>query len=88
MALSYYRRIFRAYLFSGNGQLIWHDLAERPRTHPFTQVGECYMTVADKSRYSGPHHQQGIPLLNYQGVIGLQHNPIRDRQTLLLLRPH
>jgi heparosan-N-sulfate-glucuronate 5-epimerase len=81
MALSYYRRIFRAYLFSGSSQLsFWHDPAELNPDAPIHSVGEYYMTFAEKARYAGPHDPQGIPLLNYHGLIGLQYNPISIAQ--------
>jgi heparosan-N-sulfate-glucuronate 5-epimerase len=81
MALSYYRRIFRAYLFSGNSQLsFWHDPAELNSNAFLHTLGEYHMTFAEKAQYTGPHDAEGIPLLNYYGLIGLQYNPIAIAQ--------
>ena len=38
------------------------------------------MTFAEKAAYSGHHDAGGIPMLNYHGDIGLQHNPIAVAQ--------
>jgi len=81
MALSYYRRIFRAYLCRGASHLsFWHDPAELNSNATVHELGEYYMTFAEKAQYAGPHDPQGIPLLNYYGRIGLQHNPIAIAQ--------
>jgi heparosan-N-sulfate-glucuronate 5-epimerase len=81
MALSYYRRIFRAYMCPGASQLsFWHDSAELNANAFIHALGEYYMTFAEKAQYAGPHDAQGIPLLNYHGLIGLQYNPIAIAQ--------
>ncbi len=38
------------------------------------------MRFAEKADYAGDHDSAGIPLLNYQGAIGLQYNPIAIAQ--------
>jgi len=79
--MHYYRRIFRAYLFPGESQLsFWHDSAEMNRKAGVHVLGEYYMVFAEKARYSGPHDENGVPLLNYHGQIGLQYNPIAVAQ--------
>ncbi len=81
MALSYYRRIFRAYLCGSASHLsFWHDRAEFNPNAPAHTLGEYYMSFAEKAQYAGPHDAQGIPLLNYHGAIGLQYNPIAVAQ--------
>jgi hypothetical protein len=81
MALSYYRRIFRAYMHPSASQLsFWHDSAELNPNARAHALGEYHMTFREKAQYSGPHDAQGIPLLNYYGAIGLQHNPIAIAQ--------
>jgi heparosan-N-sulfate-glucuronate 5-epimerase len=79
--LNYYRRIFGAYLIPGQSQLtFWH---ETPRINPrasFSELGEYYMPFAEKADYPGHHDPSGIPMLNYHGRIGLQHNPIAIAQ--------
>jgi len=79
--LNYYRRVFRAYLLPGGSQLsFWHDSAELNRDASTHSLGEYYMTFAEKAGYAGPHDACGIPMLNYRGVIGMQHNPIAIAQ--------
>jgi len=77
----YYRRISRAYLFPGTSQLtFWH---EKPEANPHAGIhtlGEYYMLFAEKADYAGPFDGSGIPLLDYHGRIGLQHNPIAIAQ--------
>jgi hypothetical protein len=79
--LDYYRRIFVVYLNPGASQLsFWHDAPEvNPNVAP-GELGEYYMPFAAKADYSGPFDAAGVPLLNYRGKIGLQHNPIAIAQ--------
>lgn len=46
-------------------------------------LGEYYMPFLYKANYPGPFDEQGIPLLNYHGTIGLQYNPIAVAQYAL-----
>src|SRR5258708_22630958 len=79
--LNYYRRIGRAYLLPGQSQLsFWHDSAELNRNAPIHSLGEYYMTFAEKAAFDGLYDEQGIPMLDYHGAIGLQHNPIAVAQ--------
>ena len=81
MGLSYYRRVFRAYMCPGASHLsFWHDPAELNLRAPTHALGEYHMTFAEKAQYPGPYDPQGIPLLNYHGAIGLQYNPIAIAQ--------
>jgi heparosan-N-sulfate-glucuronate 5-epimerase len=81
----YYRRIFRAYLFSGLGSgrsqlTFWHETPEiNPRTSA-SQLGEYYMLFREKANYVGQFDAAGIPMLDYHGTIGLQYNPIAIAQ--------
>jgi len=80
-ALSYYRRIFSAYLLPGKSQLsFWHDSAELNPHASVHALGEYYMALAEKAVYQGPHDRDGIPLLDYRGAIGQRHNPIAIAQ--------
>ena len=75
--LRYYRRIFRAYLAPGESQLsFWHDSADLNPSASIRSLGEYYMTFAEKAGYAGAQDENGVPLLNYHGQIGLQYNPI------------
>jgi heparosan-N-sulfate-glucuronate 5-epimerase len=78
---NYYRRIFSAYLGGGTSQLtFWHETPQvNPNFRP-GELGEYYMTFTDKANYAGPFDQAGIPLLDYRGALGRQHNPIAIAQ--------
>lgn len=78
--LNYYRRIFGAYLTPTKSQLtFWH---EQPAVSDFTpgELGAYYMTFAQKADYAGVYDANGIPMLDYLGVIGPQYNPIAIAQ--------
>ena len=38
------------------------------------------MTFSEKAKYAGPCDQDGLPMLNYHGSIGVQYNPIAIAQ--------
>ncbi len=79
--LQYYRRVFGAYLRPGKSQLsFWHDSAEINENTSVHALGEYYMAFAEKARYNFALDANGIPLLDYHGHIGLQHNPIAIAQ--------
>ena len=79
--LRYYQRIFSAYLLPGKSQLtFWHETPEINRNLRTDQLGEYYMTFAEKADYAGHHDANGIPMLDYHGKIGLQYNPIAIAQ--------
>lgn len=79
--LQYYRRIFQAYLGHGHSQLtFWHDTPEINPRATFGALGEYYMPFLQKADYAGYTDSAGIPLLDYRGRIGLQHNPIAVAQ--------
>ena len=81
MALSYYRRIFRAYFLPGTSPLgFWHDLPELNPHAPTHILGQYHMNFAEKAQYAGACDDHGIPLLNYHGNIGVQYNPIAIAQ--------
>jgi heparosan-N-sulfate-glucuronate 5-epimerase len=79
--LRYYRRIFSAYLLGGKSHLtFWHETPqENPHATP-QELGEYYMLFVEKAKYRGAYDENGIPLLDYHGKIGLQHNPIAIAQ--------
>jgi heparosan-N-sulfate-glucuronate 5-epimerase len=79
--LSYYRRIFSAYVLGGNSHLtFWHEKpTENPNATP-GELGEYYMLFAEKADYGGACDSSGIPLLDYHGKIGPQYNPIAIAQ--------
>ena len=79
--LSYYRRIFSAYVLGGTSHLtFWHETpAENPNAAPGKLAG-YYMLFAGKADYGGAYDPAGIPLLDYHGRIGRQYNPIAIAQ--------
>jgi hypothetical protein len=79
--LQYYRRIFKAYLLPGNSQLtFWHETPQANPKSLVDQLGGYYMLFSAKGDYPGHHDSAGIPMLDYHGQIGLQHNPIAIAQ--------
>ena len=79
--LSYYRRILRAYLLPGQSQLtFWHDDPQAGDRIVPGELGQYYMPFQQKADYTGHHDGNGIPMLDYHGKIGLQHNPIAIAQ--------
>lgn len=80
-SVSYYRRIFSAYLLGGKSHLtFWHETpAENPNATA-DELGGYYMLFAEKADYAGAYDPSGIPLLDYHGHIGMQYNPIAIAQ--------
>jgi hypothetical protein len=79
--LSYYRRLFPAYLSAEKSQLtFWHDTPEVNERCCLTELGEYYMPFTTKADYTGAFDAAGIPLLDYHGKLGLQYNPIAIAQ--------
>lgn len=79
--LTYYQRIFRAYLLPGKSQLtFWHDTPQENPRAKFDALGEYYMQFAEKADYAGLYDARGVPMLDYHGRIGAQYNPIAIAQ--------
>jgi heparosan-N-sulfate-glucuronate 5-epimerase len=79
--LNYYRRIFAAYLTPQKSHLtFWHEVPEVNKNFRPGELGEYYMPFTAKADYPGQYDQNGIPLLNYHGKVGLQYNPIAIAQ--------
>ena len=80
-SLNYYRRIFSAYLIGGKSHLtFWHEIPQANENARAGELGEYYMTFAEKAAYAGTYDAGGIPQLDYHGHIGLQYNPIAIAQ--------
>jgi hypothetical protein len=58
----------------------WHEVPEVNEGFKREELGEYYMPFTAKADYSRQYDPDGIPLLNYHGVIGLQYNPIAIAQ--------
>jgi heparosan-N-sulfate-glucuronate 5-epimerase len=79
--LNYYRRVFSAYLLPGKSQLtFWHDQPEVNPNAVAGKLGEYHMPFIEKAGYTAHLDDDGVPLLNYHGAIGLQYNPIAIAQ--------
>ena len=79
--LKYWNRIFKAYILGNTSQLtFWHG---EPHINPNIEtdyLGPYYMLFHKKAKYNGHTDKNGIPMLDYQGSIGLQYNPIAIAQ--------
>ena len=85
---NYYRRIFTAYLTPQKSQLtFWHETPELNEHLRKDELGEYYMTFAEKADYAGQYDDDGIPLLNYHGATGLQSVYMSRRPFLCGLEP-
>jgi hypothetical protein len=82
--LSYYRRIFSAYLLAGKSHLtFWHETPAENPDATTDSLGGYYMLFTQKADYAGAYDPDGIPLLDYHGQIGPQYNPIAIAQYAL-----
>jgi hypothetical protein len=80
-SFNYYRRIASAYLLGGRSHLsFWHETPEENPNALANELGEYYMLFREKADYAGPFDSVNIPLLDYQGRIGRQYNPIAIAQ--------
>ena len=79
--LQYLNRIFKAYILGNTSQLtFWHG---EPQINPnidTVSIGPYYMLFHKKAEYAAHTDKNGIPMLDYQGSIGLQYNPIAIAQ--------
>ena len=79
--LQYWNRIFKAYILGNLSHLsFWHG---EPQINPqinLKSLGPYYMLFQKKAEYDGHSDNNGIPMLNYQGSIGIQYNPIAIAQ--------
>jgi hypothetical protein len=79
--LSYYQRIFSAYLTRNKSQLtFWHGEPQVNEQFQPDRLDQYYMPFLAKADYPGQYDKQGIPMLDYHGSVGLQYNPIAIAQ--------
>ena len=65
----------------GRSQLtFWHGTPEFNDQASFHSLGQYYMLFQRKADYPGPYDDSAIPMLDYRGRIGVQHNPIAIAQ--------
>jgi hypothetical protein len=80
-SISYYRRVFSAYVLRRRSQLtFWHETPGANPSAAYDRPGPYYMTFSEKADYPGPFDSAGVPLLDYRGKIGRQYNPIAIAQ--------
>ena len=80
-SFNYYRRLASAYLLGSRSHLsFWHETPEENFNALVNELGEYYMLFREKADYAGPFDSAHIPLLDYQGRIGRQYNPIAIAQ--------
>ena len=79
--LKYWNRIFKAYALGKTSQLtFWHGEPQNNPNIETKSLGQYYMLFHQKAVYEGHTDKNGIPMLDYQGSIGLQYNPIAIAQ--------
>lgn len=79
--LKYWNRIFKAYILGNTSQLtFWHGVPEINPSAEIDKLGQYYMLFHSKAKYEGKTDSVGIPMLDYQGSIGIQYNPIAIAQ--------
>ena len=79
--LAYFQRIFSAYLTQKKSHLtFWHGEPQINENFEPGKLGEYYMPFITKANYAGYYDEEGIPMLDYHGVLGLQYNPIAIAQ--------
>jgi len=79
--IKYWNRIFKAYILPTTSQLsFWHGTPEINPVPDLEHPKHYYMKFHYKANYNGHFDEQGIPMLDYHGNIGLQYNPIAIAQ--------
>jgi hypothetical protein len=79
--IDYYKRVFSAYLGGTTSQLtFWHGEPQINENFEPGKLGEYYMPFIAKANYPGHYDDEGVPLLDYHGTVGLQYNPIAIAQ--------
>ena len=79
--INYWNRIIKAYLFPTTSQLtFWHGEPEINIIEDYEAPKPYYMKFHYKANYNGHFDKNGIPILDYQGKIGMQYNPIAITQ--------
>jgi hypothetical protein len=77
----YWQRILNTYVLKGDNNLsFWHGNPSINSLANYSKLGHYYMNFENKAQYNGDLDNNGIPLLNYKGDIGLQYNPIAISQ--------
>ncbi|MCH8010908.1 MAG: hypothetical protein IIA61_03005 [Candidatus Marinimicrobia bacterium] len=79
--LKYWNRIFKAYVLGKTSHLsFWHGIPAANEKMKTDELGQYYMPFHYKADYLDYYDDNGIPMLDYQGHVGLQYNPIAIAQ--------
>ncbi len=79
--LRYWKRIFSAYLGAGKSHLtFWHGTPQVNEAADPGEIGPYWQSFVGKADYPGQYDENGIPMLDYHGHVGLQYNPIAIAQ--------
>lgn len=77
--MDYYYRLIRTYIFHKGGvKRIWSypgDVNEYRLAKPQDLMRGYFLDFSKDADYIGPFDPQGIPLVDYGGIIGLRYNP-------------
>ena len=79
--IKYWNRILKAYMTNRCSHLtFWHGTPAANEKMKTDKLGQYYMPFHSKANYPGHYDHNGIPMLDYQGHVGLQYNPIAIAQ--------
>ena len=79
--IKYWNRIFKAYILGNTSHLsFWHGTPQINPKMKTDELGQYYMPFHHKADYLGQYDENGIPMLDYHGHVGLQYNPIAIAQ--------
>lgn len=74
--------LIRRYMSSASSVSFWHTPIDRV-VYDYKSLSDYYIDLSAKSSYAGPFDDRGIPVLDYTGEIGKQHNPCASSQYAL-----
>ncbi|MBM4229263.1 MAG: hypothetical protein FJ184_00770 [Gammaproteobacteria bacterium] len=63
------------YLHPKSSVAFWHTPIDAV-SYPFRSFQDYYIDFTSKLAYRGPHDADGLPMLNYFGVVGTRYNPV------------
>ncbi len=71
--LFYFSRIFNAYILKKKSQLtFWHGKVGFNNNANYEELDEFYQLFDYKANYPGPFNKDGVILLDYHGLVGVQ----------------
>jgi hypothetical protein len=70
------------YIVPGGSVTFWHTKVG-PVNYDYASLEDYYIDFTAKTHYQGPFDDNGVPMLNYRGSIGLRYNPCAVSQYAL-----